>query len=291
MTESIRKLEVEDSDFPKELREIKNPPKTLYYRGVLPKQTALKFAIVGTRNYSSYGKRIAINITEDLVDTGFTIVSGMAPGIDTFCHQVTVEKKKPTIAVLGTGVDEKSIYPKTNIELSRKIIANGGCLMSEYEPGTKGAKFTFPKRNRIVSGLSLGVLVVEAKEKSGSLITADFAKQQGKKLFAVPGSIYSANSRGCHLLIKNGAKLVENAKDILKELGLEHSELKAQKVVGDTIEENLILDALREDALYIDKITEITKLSSANVSSALAILEIKGKIKDLGANVYAISSS
>ena len=286
--DGIKTINIEDKDYPTELRRIKNAPKTIYYKGILPKPDSLKFAIVGTRRYSIYGKRAATAISQDLVNIGLVIVSGMAPGIDTFCHQAAVENKKPTIAVLGTGIDEKSIYPKTNIKLSRSIIETGGCLMSEYPPGTQGTKFTFPQRNRIIAGLSQGVLVVEAKEKSGSLITANYARQQGKTLFAFPGSIYSANSKGCHLLIKNGAKLVESANDILESLGLQSSIIASKKINGDNLEENLILDALKEEALYIDKIIEKTKLTPAIVSSTIATLEIKGKIKDLGANTYSL---
>lgn len=286
--EGIKTISLKDKNYPKLLKEIKNPPKVLYCRGeVLPKENC--FAIVGTRRCSTYGKEIALEIAGDLAETGLTIVSGLAPGIDTFAHQAAVERGKRTIAVLGTGIDEKSIYPTSNIKLARKILETSGCLISEYPPGTPGSKFTFPQRNRIISGLSLGVLVVEAKEKSGALITAQWAKKQGRKIFAVPGPIRSSNSRGPNKLIKEGAKLVESANDILVELKLP-KKAGVKEIIGETKEEQLILDALKEGSLYIDKIIEKTKLPTAIVTSTLAILEIRGKIRNLGANIYAISS-
>ena len=303
MAESIKTINIGDKEYPESLREIPNPPKALYYRGSLPRAEARGFGIVGTRRYSIYGKQVAFEIAGDLAEAGLTIVSGLAPGIDTFAHQATLERKGKTIAVLGTGVDEGSIYPKSNLKLSREIVENGGCLISEYPPGTRGAQFTFPQRNRIISGLSVGILVVEAKppppnfwrggkEKSGSgsLITARHAFEQGRKVFAIPGPIYSSNSRGCHTLIKRGAILVENGNDILTELNLTGIKIiEPGEITGSTEEECLILRALTEGSLYIDKVIEKTKLDASAVSSALAILEIKGKIKSLGGNVYALS--
>jgi len=288
MDKEIERISIEDKNYPKLLKEIKNPPKVLYYLGEV-KAFENCFAIVGTRRYSSYGKQVALEISGDLSEAGLTIVSGLAPGIDTFSHQAVVERKRRTIAVLGTGLDKKSIYPKSNLGLAEKILENNGCLISEYPPETRGTKFTFPQRNRIISGLSQGVLVVEAKQKSGALITANFAFSQKRKVFAVPGPIYSSNSKGPHLLIKKGAKLVENANDILQELNLPKI-TRPGLVEGETLEENLILEALKEEALYIDKIIGRTKLPAATTASTLAILEIKGKVRNLGNNIYAINN-
>ncbi|PIR02016.1 MAG: DNA-protecting protein DprA [Candidatus Nealsonbacteria bacterium CG11_big_fil_rev_8_21_14_0_20_35_11] len=288
MSNEIKEISINDGNYPKSLKEIKDAPKVLYYIGSLPKADEKNFAIVGTRLCSAYGKQIALEIAGDLAEAGLTIVSGLAPGIDTFSHQATLERKGRTIAVLGTGLDEKSLYPKDNIKLSRKIVETGGCLISEYPPGTPGSKITFPQRNRIVSGLSLGVLVIEAKQKSGALITANLAFKQNRKVFAIPGPIHSSNSKGCHYLIKKGAKLVESASDILKELNLPLPNSGVGYPRGETLEENLILDTLKEEALYIDKIIEKTKLSAANVAGDLAILEIKGKVRNLGGNIYAL---
>lgn len=282
-------ISVKDKNYPKLLKEIKDRPSALYSRGeILPNEAC--FAIVGTRRCSFYGKQAALEITGDLAEAGLTIVSGLAPGIDTFCHQTVVERKKRTIAVLGTGLDEKSIYPRTNLRLAEKIIETGGCLISEYPAGTPGSQFTFPARNRIISGLSLGILVIEAKQKSGALITAAWAKKQNRKIFALPGSIYSSNSKGCHCLIKQGAKLVESANDILKELNIERLNLypSKQQRAGENKEENLILEILRQESLDIDKIIEKTKLSASTVASCLTIMEINGKIKNLGRNVYGL---
>jgi len=294
--EEMKTISLGDKNYPKLLKEVKDPPKALYYKGeILPSPPHQNFgvgasescfAIVGTRRCSSYGKQVALEIAGDLAEAGLTIVSGLAPGIDTFSHQAAVERGKRTIAVLGTGLDEKSIYPKSNIKLARKILETGGALISEYPPGTPGAQFTFPQRNRIISGLSLGVLVVEAKERSGALITAEWAKKQGRKIFAIPGPIHSSNSRGPHKLIKEGAKLVENANDILEELNLPRK-AGIKETIGETKEEQLILDALKEGALDIDKIIEKTSLPAAVVASALANLEIKGKVRNLGTNIYA----
>ena len=181
MIQKIQKVSIEDKQYPKILKEIPEPPKVLYFRGqLLPNENC--FAIVGTRRCSDYGKQIALEIAGNLTIAGLTIVSGLAEGIDTYSHLAAVEKGKRTIAVLGTGVDEKSLYPQSNLKLAKSILETGGCLISEYPPGTHGSKFTFPERNRIISGMSLGVLVIEAKQKSGALITAMWAKRQGKNL-------------------------------------------------------------------------------------------------------------
>lgn len=289
--EEIREIRIEDKNYPKLLKEIKDPPEILYYRGEL-KSDEQCFAVVGTRRCSDYGKQVALEIAGNLAEAGLTIVSGLAPGIDTAAHQAVVERNKRTIAVLGTGIDEESIYPQSNLKLAQKILETGGCLVSEYPPRTRGTQFTFPQRNRIISGLSLGVLVIEAKQKSGALITAEWTRKQNRLIFAVPGPIYSSNSKGCHYLIKQGAKLVENANDILEELNLPQKELSSfNKVTGKNEEENLILNILKEGALDVEKIIEKTNLSAQKATSILAILEIQGKVRNLGGNIYAISHS
>src|SRR3989338_2737446 len=168
----IQEITIDDKQYPESLKNIKNPPKVLYYRGSFIKEEEKLFAIVGTRIPSDYGKEVTLKISSELAESGVTIISGMAPGIDTIAHKAVVEKGMRTIAVLGTGLDEESIYPKDNIGLSREIIENGGRLILELPAGTRGSKFTFPKRNRIVSGLSSGVLVVEAKENLEPLVPA-----------------------------------------------------------------------------------------------------------------------
>jgi len=290
MTE-IKEISIKDKEYPKLLKEIKDAPEILYVRGELNPDEQC-FAVVGTRMCSPYGKQVALEIAGDLAEASLTIVSGLAPGIDTFAHTAAVERNRRTIAVLGTGLDEKSIYPQSNLKLAQRILGTGGYLISEYPPGTPGSKFTFPQRNRIISGLSIGVLIIEAKQKSGALITANWAKKQGRKIFAVPGPVHSLNSKGPHYLIKNGAKLVENANDILKDLNLGLLKLDFNKAIkGENEEENLILEVLKEEPLDINKIIEKTKLPVAKIAGTLAILEIKDKVRDLGRNIYAINRS
>ncbi|MCX6764780.1 MAG: DNA-processing protein DprA [Candidatus Nealsonbacteria bacterium] len=286
--EEIKKISFEDKNYPNLLKKIQKPPKELYLKGNILSDE-LCFAIVGTRRFSSYGKQVAWDMAGDLSESGLTIVSGLAPGIDTFAHSSVIERNKRTIAVLGTGLDEKSIYPQSNLRLAKKIIEKGGTLLSEYPPGTRGTRFTFPQRNRIISGLSLGVLVIEAKEKSGSLITANCAFSQKRKVFAVPGSIYSSNSQGCHYLIKKGAKLIQTSQDILQELNLSGKKNK-EKLMGENEEENIILKTLLEGSLHIDEIIKKAKLQTSIVNKTLTILEIKNKIRNLGGNIYAINN-
>ena len=287
--EEIRTIDIQDKEYPRLLKEIKNPPKVLYIKGEILSDDSC-FAIVGTRRCSLYGKQAALEFASDLSEAGLTIVSGLAPGIDTFCHQATLERNGRTIAVLGTGLDEKSIYPQSNLKLAEKIIEKGGAVLSEYPPGTRGAKFTFPQRNRIISGLSLGVLVIEAKERSGALITAEYASKQNRKVFALPGPIYSSTSRGSNFLIKEGAKLAASANDILRELNLPAGrQVFQKKIMAGTEEEIIILNILKEGALDVDGLIEKTNLPAAKISGILSVLEIKGKIRNLRGNTYSLS--
>jgi len=299
--EEIKKITLNDPDYPFLLKKIPNPPKILYYKGKIYKKEPL-FSIVGPRKYSSYGKRAVFDIGGCLVEQGLIVASGLAPGIDTFAHLCAIQRKKRTIAVLGTGLDEKSIYPKENIALARKILENNGCLISEYPPGTRGTKFTFPQRNRIIAGLSFGVLVIESKEKGGAMITAEYASRYKRKVFALPGSIYSFNSRGAHKLIKEIGCLAENHWDIIKELKtnplfqeiqenlpLSNFSDITEKTETLSKEEKKIIEILKKEALHIDEIIKEAKLNPSQTASCLSILEIKGKIKNLGGNIYALA--
>ena len=214
----IEEINIGNKDYPEQLRNIYDPPLRLY---VLGNKEILKekgIAVVGTRNPTEYGKKVAIQFAKQLSEKGINIISGLAVGIDTCAHlgNLQVYNKAKTIAVLGNGLDE--IYPKENINLAKQIIKSGGCIISEYPIGTKPEKLHFPQRNRIISGLSKGVLVIEAREKSGSLITADFALEQGKEVFAVPGDMGKLTSVGTNNLIKQGAKLVTKYEEILYEI-------------------------------------------------------------------------
>ena len=285
----IQKIENTDQ-YPASLKQISNQPKALYFRGNFLTDNEKCLAIVGTRLASDYGKEMAFTLARDLSRAGLTIVSGLAKGIDSWAHQGAVEANCPTIAVLGTGLDEASFYPRENLKLAKTILKKNGCLISEYPPNTEATRFTFPQRNRIISGLSLAVVVVEAKTKSGALLTADWAKQQKRKIMAVPGPTTSANSRGCHWLIKQGALLVENASDILTGLGLSANTLpNILAYQGQNEQERQIIIALKNGAMSIDEIIETTGLASSAVSTALCSMEIEGQVKNLGGNTYALS--
>jgi DNA processing protein len=284
----IKTISIKEEGFPKILKEVPHPPEILYYRGEsLLEENEKTLAVVGTRKYSSYGKAVVFKIVSELVKAGITIISGFAPGIDSFAHEATIENNGRTIAVLGTGLDEKFIYPRSNLKLGEKILKSKGALVSEYPPKTFGSKFSFPQRNRIIAGLSLGVLVVEAKSKSGALITAFYAKEYKRKIFAIPGSIFSSNSFGPHKLIKEGGKLVSDAEDILKEFGIEKEKEKKEYILKDE-KEKLILKILSEGPKEVDEIIKITGLSSSEVLAKLTILESEEMIKNLGGGRYTI---
>jgi len=290
MLGKIAEISLSDKTYPPLLKQIPDPPSRLYFCGNIDCLKEKCFAVVGTRRCSAYGKELALNIAGELASAGLTIVSGLAPGIDTFAHLAALERKQKTIAVLGTGLDEKSLYPKSNLGLAKRIVETQGCLVSEYPPGTAGSKITFPKRNRIISGLSLGVLVVEAKLKSGALITAAFAKSQKRKLFAIPGPVNSLNSQGPNLLIKKDAILTRNSEDILRELKLKPKpKTQTLRTQAQSGPEALILGCLKEAPLEINQIIEITKLPAAQVISLLTLLEIEGRVRNLGQNTYVLS--
>ena len=215
--EGIDLITILDKNYPKLLKEIYSPPALLYIRGKLELNDEFSLAIVGTRKLSSYGQQITPLITSDLAGAGLTIISGLAKGIDTLAHQAALKANGRTIAVLGSGLDKKSIYPSINRHLAEEI-SQKGAVISEFPIGAEPLAQHFPQRNRIISGLSLGILVIEAPEKSGALITAKDALEQNRDVFAIPGPILAKNSLGPNNLIKMGAKLVSQANDILDEL-------------------------------------------------------------------------
>ena|SRR3989344_1199540 len=289
-SDSIKIIKKLSKDYPKILTEIHNPPKQLYVRGNFPKNYDLNFAIVGTRAASEYGKILAFNISKELAGLGFNIISGMALGIDTQAHLGALAAKGTTIAVLGSGISDPSIYPHENLNLAHKIIESGGAVISEYNPKEKSEIWYFPERNRIVSGLSCGVLVVEAPEKSGALITARLALEQNRDVFAIPGSIFSKNSAGTNYLIKNGAKLVTSVDDIIDELGLAKLKIKKIEDVKQklTEEEKIILNAIERGPFDVDKICEVTKMPVNKILSIISVLEIQDIIKNIGGKFTAI---
>ena len=280
----IKIIKKSSRDYPKLLKEIHNAPKQLYVRGVLPKSCDLNLAIVGTRAASEYGKTLAFKIAKELSELGFNIVSGLALGIDSQAHMGALEGSGKTIAVLGSGIDDNYIYPQENLKLVKKIIEKGGAVISEYEPNAGSEIWYFPERNRIVSGLCRGVLVVEAPEKSGALITARLALEQNREVFAIPGSLFSKNSLGTNNLIKSGAKLISSVDDILEELNLTDLKIKAEKTFENNLnkEEALILKTIEMEPLHVDKISEITKMPVNKILPAISTLEIQGIIKNIG---------
>lgn len=287
--EGIDLITIEDKNYPKLLKEIYNPPACLYGRGKFNPSDEFSLGVIGARKLSFYGRQVAPSLTADLTRAGLTIVSGLAKGIDTLAHRAALSARGRTIAVLGSGLDKKSIYPRENQYLAEKI-SQEGIVLSEFPLGASAQASHFPQRNRIISGLSLGVLIIEASKKSGALITAKEALEQNREVFAVPGPIFSQNSFGPNNLIKMGAKLVTEANDILQELNLNLlTETKRNDVLADSQEESLILKQLSSEPLHIDKIILQTKLPANITSSTLTMMEIKGKVKNLGGNNYVLS--
>ncbi len=282
----IKILTIKDKKYPKALAEIPKPPPVLFYKGELKKEDESAFAVVGTRRLTPYGKRVCEKITYGLAKNGLTVVSGLALGIDSVAHKTALEAGARTIAVLGTSLD--FIYPQTNKNLAEKIVQNGA-VISEFPLGTQGFPGNFPQRNRIISGLSLGTLVIEAAARSGSLITARFALEQNREVFTIPGSIYSSQSEGCNNLIKMGARAVTDYDDILDELSLKDKWKggKKEKVSFENKDEERIWKVLDSDrAVHIDRIAEKSGLAIFEVSSVLTLMEMKGMVKNLGAQNY-----
>ncbi len=275
----IEILFIKEEAFPEELKKIPYPPLFLYIKGTILESP--KFAIVGSRKPSPYGKEVALYFSERLSEAGLTLVSGLARGIDTIVHKVCVERKRPTLAVLGSGLDV--IYPAENKDLFKKIIQTNGAIISEFPLGTKPRRENFPRRNRIISGLAKGVLVIEAGEKSGTLITARWAQEQGKEVFAVPGNIFSDQSKGTNFLIKEGAIPVTSPSEILQYLGLDSEKSSSEREFQSELshEEREILEMLSSGPLHFDELTEKTRLSPPLLLQILTELEFKNLIKTL----------
>jgi DNA processing protein len=278
-----------DPNYPARLRAIADPPPLLYINGALTPADEKAIAVVGSRSASDYGCRAARYICRGLAALGVTVVSGMARGIDGTAHESTLDNGGRTIAVLGCGVDR--IYPPEHDRLYERI-RRQGAVLSELPLGTRPAAFHFPARNRLISGLSLGVVVVEATEKSGSLITASLALEQNREVFAVPGEIGSSRSRGAHRLIRQGAKLVESAEDIIEEIEpqLRHTAMALpprRELPGQcSADSRKVFDLLQEHTLHIDQLIEMSGLGSAQVSRILLDLELQGFLRQLPGQRY-----
>jgi len=272
----IQTVSLWEETYPALLREIYAPPPLLYFKGTLF-GSARTIAIVGTRKPTPYGKDATQTILRELAPYGTAIISGLAYGIDTIAHTAALEHGLMAGAVLGCGLD--MIYPSSNTLLAKKIAASGGYLLSEFPPGTQPLKQNFPQRNRIISGLSQGTVVIEAKEKSGALITAHFALEQGREVFAVPGSVFSSVSKGPHALLKNGAKLTESARDIIEELYPQLLETGSENEIATTDPQHrAILECLKERPLAMHEITMATNIEIAQLNAVLTVLELEGTI-------------
>jgi DNA processing protein len=295
LDEHVRKIEAsgasfitwDDADYPASLRQIDDPPFALYARGALSADDRLALAVVGTRKASAYGRDVAGHFARRLAERGVTIVSGLAHGVDAAAHRGALDAGGRTLAVLGSGVD--IVYPYDHKALANDISAQGAVL-SEFPMGAPPDRFNFPRRNRIISGLSLGVLVVEAAEKSGALITATLAAEQGKDVFAVPGSIFSDASSGVNRLIQDGAKPVMNVEDILEELQITAQSVETRRAAeqiapADPVEAQL-LAAIGHDAVHVDDLARNTGLSMPVLLSTLMLMELKGLVAASGPMQY-----
>lgn len=279
-----------DERYPENLKKIYDPPALLFKKGQLSAHDKYAISIVGTRLPSSYGKVVAEKVSKELAQKGLTIVSGLARGIDTISHWASIQVGGRTLAVLGSGLDY--IYPSENRKLTEKIIEQGA-LISEFPMGAKPDAVNFPRRNRIIAGLSLGTVVIEAGLKSGALLTANYALEQNREIFSVPGNINSSNSIGTNQLIKDGAKLISGANDVLIELEphlkyflREDDKLKSKVIENLSEFEEVLLNKLSNQPIHIDKLANSVGKSTAETLSALLPLEFKDLVKQLPGKLF-----
>jgi len=288
--QNIKLLFAEDKNYPQKLLQIPAYPLFLFYKGDFLPCDNFSFAFVGSRNITLDGKRVIENFIPALKKAGFTLVSGLARGVDAYSQKEMLKNKGRTIGILGSGIDK--IWPKENFSLAKEIINGQGVIFSEFPLGTDPLPFNFPRRNRIISGLSLGILVVEGKEKSGSLITAKIALQQNREVFAIPGSPFKSQAKGANLLIKKSeAKLTQSIDDILEEFSFIQCQKEIQKkqYQPQNNKEKNILDILQAEPKFLDYIVEKTSLTSAEVLSTLTILEMKEVVRNLGMGQWVLN--
>lgn len=284
MKSSIRKLKKEE--FPELLQQIEDPPEELFVKGKMPEKNSVFLCVVGSRKASSYGKEACSKIIEKLSRYRVVIVSGLALGIDSYAHQEALKAGLKTVAVPGSGLDSSVIYPRSHLNLAHEIVNSGGALLSEYKPDFKATTWSFPKRNRVMAGMSQGVLVIEAEKKSGSLITARLSLEYNREVCAVPGSIFSSTSTGTNYLIQQGAYSVTSAKDICDLFKLEkihNSKLALKEKLSK--KENLIMKYVKKQ---ISKNEVIAKsgLSVSEANCLITSLELKGLITESGGSIF-----
>jgi len=284
----IKVLTWDSEEYPINLRNIHDPPPVLYIKGELLPEDDWAVAVVGTRRASVYGKEAARRLSTDLAQNGVTVVSGLAAGIDAIAHQAALDAGGRTLAVLGSSVD--IIYPEQNLRLAQQV-QEQGALISEYPLGTPPERSNFPPRNRIISGLSLGTVVVEAGARSGALITADFGLEQGREVFAVPGSIFQRSCEGTNRLIQDGAKPVLSVNDILEELNLSQitQQAEVRATVPTTPIEKQVLDLLSSEPMHVDEVGRAADLPASTVAGTLALLELKGLARQAGGMSYVLA--
>ncbi len=276
--------ELKPKYFPYLLNEIDDPPDRLYLKGELPSKDLTFLCVVGSRKISDYGKRACSKIIEDLSGLPIVIVSGLALGIDAKAHESAIKVGLKTVAVPGSGLDPSVIYPKSHLNLSEKIVRSGGALLSEFEPNFEATKWSFPKRNRIMAGISHGVLVIEAQKKSGSLITAKLGLEYNREIMAVPGSIFSSLSSGTNYLIQQGAYAINNAKDIQDIFGIKkNKDPKTELMLSD--EEKKILKFIISP-INKNELIKKSKMDVSKVNTLISSLEIKGAVYESGGNIY-----
>lgn len=281
----IQVLTWEDELYPHRLKEIDQPPPVLYLRGEITPEDEWAVAIVGTRRITAYGRQVAEQVASGLARSGITIISGLARGVDSVAHQAALSAGGRTLAVLGNGVDH--IYPPENRRLAEQIMVHGA-LLSDYPLGTVPDSQNFPPRNRIISGLSLAVVIVEAGQTSGALITASFAADQGRDVFAVPGNINAPQSKGTNRLIQDGAHPLLSPQDVLEVLNLTMvAEQRSARLVlpSDPVEAQ-IYQALGSEPLHVDEIRARTQMPIEKISSTLALMELKGMVRQVGGMNY-----
>ena len=269
------------NEIPPALFEIPQPPKKLYIEGTLPPKGSLYLAVVGSRKYTSYGRDVVEKLMAALAGYPIVIVSGLALGIDTLAHENALKNNLQTVAFPGSGLDPSVLYPRANGNLAKKIVESGGCLISEFEPKLGAAEWTFPTRNRLMAGLCRALLVIEAEEKSGTLITARLATEYNRDVLAVPGSIFSPSSLGTNSLIRQGATPITNANDILQALGFEPSDENIQRAdLADCAPEELALLEILNEPLSKDELIRRSTRPAHEIQMTLSIMEIKGLIKE-----------
>lgn len=288
--ERVGVVTIKDKNYPENLKDIPGPPAILYIKGRIKKEDELALGIVGTRRMSTYGRQVTQDLSSKLAKSGVTVISGLAQGVDSVAHESALEAGGRTLGILAGGLDDASIYPPSNIDLARRIEAGRGALISEYHLGTPCLKHHFPSRNRLISAFSLGVLVTECPEHSGALLTARAALEQGRDVFAVPGDVRQALCRGPNNLIKIGAKPITDAEDLLEELNVESIEgaIEARKIIPENKEEKVILRVISNKPISLDKIIKKSGLKPSVASSTLTMMEIQGKLQNVGMNQYII---